>query len=145
MVPEPPSLPPIRLAEERALAAALEVGGDRILCTTLGRAQAAAELARGRPTASVCCWFIDEYQRQLAVAAHGAGVTSLSLVCQADPPEAAVNLAVIPLSMRGEAEFTRDVLQAACMRLEIGGALVAAVDNPRDQWVREQLAELSAK
>jgi 16S rRNA (guanine1207-N2)-methyltransferase len=72
-------------------------------------------------------------------------VRNLELACLADPPAAAIDLAVIPLSMRGEAEFTRELLQAACQRLEIGGTLVAAVDNPKDQWVREQLAELFDK
>ena len=145
MHPEPPSLPPLRSSEARALAAALEIRGERILCTTAGRAQAAAALAQGRPKASVCCWFIDQHQQQLAVATHEASLGKLELVCLADPPETAIDLAVIPLSMRGEAEFTREVLQAACQRLDIGGALVAAVDNPKDQWVREQLAELFDK
>jgi 16S rRNA G1207 methylase RsmC len=145
MLPELPSLPPIRRAEARALAAAMEVRGERILCTTLGRAQAAAELACRRPEAGVCCWFIDLHQQQLAVTAYSSGIDNLELVCLADPLDAAIDLAVIPLSMRGEAEFTREVLQAACQRLVIGGTLVAAVDNPKDQWVREQLAELFSK
>ncbi len=116
-----------------------------MLCTTLGRAQAAAELARSRPEAGVCCWFIDKHQQQLAVTAYVPGPDNLVLTCLADPPETAIDLAVIPLSMRGEAEFTREVLQAACQRLVIGGTLVAAVDNRKDQWVREQLAELFSK
>jgi 16S rRNA (guanine1207-N2)-methyltransferase len=147
MPPEPPNLPPIRPAEERALAAARHVGGNRILCTTLGRAQAAVQLARDRPQGCVACWFIDEHQGQLAAESHAAAgaPSNLELYCQADPPEATIDLAVIPLSMRGEAEFTREVLQAACLRLEIGGTLIAAVDNPRDQWVREQLAGLFTK
>jgi 16S rRNA (guanine1207-N2)-methyltransferase len=133
--------------EERALAAARQVGDNRILCTTLGRAQAAGALARDRPQGGVACWFIDEHQRQLAADAHAAvgAPPNLALYCQANPPDAALDLAVIPLSMRGEAELTRDVLQAACLRLQIGGTLIAAVDNPRDQWVREQLADLFTK
>jgi 16S rRNA (guanine1207-N2)-methyltransferase len=123
----------------------MEIRGERILCTTLGRAQAAAELAQSRPEASVYCWFVDEHQQQLAVAAYAPGPGNLELACLADPPVAAIDLAVIPLSMRGEAEFTREVLQAACQRLVVGGTLVAAVDNPKDQWVREQLAELFSK
>jgi 16S rRNA G1207 methylase RsmC len=145
MLPELPSLPPLRAAEARALAAAAKIRGERILCTTVGRAQAAATLAEQRPNAQVVCWFIDEHQQQLAVAAHGAGGANLELLCSADPPDAAIDLAMIPLSMRGEAEFTRELLQTACQRLEIGGTLVVAVDNPEDQWVREQVAELFSK
>jgi 16S rRNA (guanine1207-N2)-methyltransferase len=134
----------VRTAELRALDAAAPIGGNRILATTLGRAQAAAGLARQRSDANVCCWFLDDYQRQLAQAAWPVE-TNLALVCQADSPETAADLAVIPVSRRGEAEFTRDVLQAACQRLEVGGTLVAAVDHPRDRWLGAQLGELFAK
>jgi len=41
--------------------------------------------------------------------------------------------------MRGEAELTRDLLQSAADRLAIGGKLVAATDNPKDDWLRLQL------
>jgi 16S rRNA G1207 methylase RsmC len=137
--------PPMRPAERAALEVARDLPGERVLCVTIGRAQASAELAKEQPTAGVCCWFLDDYQRQLAAEVHGADLPNLRLICAADPPEERVDLAVIPLSMRGEAELARDVLQTACLRLAIGGTLVAAVDNPRDKWVREQLEELFAK
>ncbi|HEX6960474.1 MAG TPA: methyltransferase [Lacipirellula sp.] len=153
MPPERPNLPevgsraslPIRPAEQRALALAADFPGESILCTTAGRAQAAWRLAQQRPAGRVSCWFLDDYQRQLAASAYDGAATNLSLICAADPPEDAIDLAVIPLSMHGEGELARDILQSACIRLAIGGTLVAAVDNPRDKWLREQVEELFGK
>jgi 16S rRNA (guanine1207-N2)-methyltransferase len=69
----------------------------------------------------------------------------LRLVCQPDLPDDRVELAVLPFSRRGEAELTRELLQQACLRLELGGVLVASVDNPQDRWLHEQLQELFEK
>lgn len=148
--PDLPSLPPMRPAEARALAAAIELLARRhepcrILCTTQGRAQAAIELARLELPTEVSCWFLDLYQQQLASEAVGGELFNLTLACQAEVPVGPFQLAVVPLSMRGEAELARDTLQAAAQQLEIGGTLIAAVDNPRDQWVREQMSELFPK
>jgi 16S rRNA (guanine1207-N2)-methyltransferase len=137
------ALPP-RRAEQRALDAAASVAADSILCTTLGRAQAAAALARHRPQAKVCCWFLDQHHERLA-AASCAVSANLTLVCQPDPPDELVELAVVPLGMSGEAELARDMLQSACQRLRIGGVLIAAVDNPCDRWLRQQLGEWFVK
>lgn len=150
MPPELPSLPPARPAEARALAVALELLASRpnlqrIVTTTAGRAQAAAALAQAAPSTAVDCWFLDLYQQQLAVQALGGAVANLSLSCQADLPSGPFQLAVMLTSKSGEAELARDQLQAAAVALEAGGALVAAVDNPRDQWLHEQLSELFAK
>jgi 16S rRNA G1207 methylase RsmC len=131
------------------LAVALELLASRplqrIVTTTAGRAQAAAALAKAAPAIAVDCWFLDLFQQQLAVQALGSAVANLSFCCQADPPSGPCQLAVILTSKSGEAELARDQLQAAALALEIGGALVAAVDNPRDRWLREQLSELFAK
>jgi 16S rRNA G1207 methylase RsmC len=111
-----------------------------VLCTTLGRAQAARQLAAERSRARVMCWFLDEYQQRLAMAeAMLESARNLELVVASDAPDDAFDLAVVPLSMRGEAELARDLVQSAWQRLEVGGTLVAAVDNPRDRWLREQL------
>jgi 16S rRNA G1207 methylase RsmC len=134
-----PQRQPPRIAEARALEAGRELPGQRIFCTTLGRAQAACELAEQRSESTVACWFLDEFQQRLAAEVAG-DVANLSLTLAAEAPEAAVDLAVVPISMRGEAELTRDILQAAWQRLDVGGALVAAVDNANDRWVREQIA-----
>jgi 16S rRNA G1207 methylase RsmC len=127
-----------RPAEQRALEIARALHGERILCTTLGRAQAAATLAAERPAANVVCWFLDEHQHKLAVGDSAA--ENLTLVCQPDFPGEEFDLAVLPFSMRGEAELTRELLQTATDRLKIGGKLVTSTDNPRDEWLRELLS-----
>lgn len=148
--PDSPNLPPMRPAESQALAAATELLARRpepcrILCTTLGRAQGAIELARLELPTDVSCWFLDLYQQQLASEPVGGELPNLTLTCQAESPAGPFQLAIVPLSMRGEAELARDMLQAAAQQLEIGGTLIAAVDNPRDQWVREQMSALFPK
>lgn len=150
MPPELPSLPSARPAEARALAAAVELLAtrrdvQRIVATTVGRAQAAATLAQDAPDSVVDCWLLDLYQQRLAADAYVAGPENLTLACQADVPPGPFQLALIPLSKAGEAELARDQLQAVALALEIGGTLIAAVDNPRDQWLREQLADLFPK
>jgi 16S rRNA G1207 methylase RsmC len=150
MPPELPSLPPARPAEARALAAAVDLLATRrdvarLLCTTMGRAQGAVGVAQSQPDAAVSCWFLDLFPRQLAATAIGDATPNLTLTCQADAPPGPFQLALIPLSKAGEAELAREQLQAAALSLELGGTLVAAVDNPRDQWLREQLADLFPK
>jgi 16S rRNA (guanine1207-N2)-methyltransferase len=56
-------------------------------------------------------------------------------------PPGPYDLAVVPLAKDGEGELSRDILQQAVANLAVGGHLVAAIDNPRDNWLREQLAE----
>jgi 16S rRNA (guanine1207-N2)-methyltransferase len=70
---------------------------------------------------------------------------NLRLACQPDLPEEVVELAVMPFSRGGEAELARELLQQACLRLTVGATLVAAVDNPKDRWLREKVRELFAK
>lgn len=132
-------LPP-RPAEAHALALASDLPGARIICTTVGRAQATQALAAARPGASVVAWFLDRYQHDLAVAAWGEPPAGLAATCAADMPPGPYDLAVIPLTKDGEAELTREILQQAVLNLAIGGRLVTAIDNPRDTWLREQLA-----
>jgi hypothetical protein len=130
-------LPP-RPAEQRALEIARTLPGERSLCTTIGRAQAAASLAEERPLAKSVCWFVDQHQQQLAIAECDAA--NLTLVCQPDFPAEEFDLAVLPFSMHGEAEFTRELLQTATHRLKLSGKLVASTDNPSDEWLRKLLA-----
>jgi 16S rRNA G1207 methylase RsmC len=132
-------IPPARPAEAHALAVAATLPGERIICTTTGRAQAAAALAAERPGACVTAWFLDLYRLLRARDALGAE-SAVVFTCMADMPEGPFDLAVVPIDAGGEAELTRDILQMALARLRIGGHLVAAVDNPRDTWLRHQLA-----
>lgn len=150
MPPELPSLPSARPAEARALATALQLLATRreirrVVATTAGRAQAAASLAQASLDYEVHAWFLDLFQRQLAADAFGDRLPNLTLACQADMPLGPFQLALVPTSKSGEAELARDQLQAAALALELGGTLIAAVDNPRDQWLREQLSDLFSK
>ena len=62
-----------------------------------------------------------------------------------DIPPGPYDLAIVPLSKGGEAELSRDLLQQSLRELRPGGLLVAAIDNARDNWLREQLAETGEK
>ena len=138
-------LPP-RPAEAHALAIARDLPGERILCTTLGRAQAGRTLAAERPTADVTVWFLDLFQHDLARDDITKGEPSATpavglarLVCAADMPAGPYDLVVLPTASGGEAELTRDLLQQALVQLRSGGWLVVSTDNPRDRWLHEQL------
>jgi 16S rRNA (guanine1207-N2)-methyltransferase len=132
---------PARPAEAHALTVARTLPGDRIVCTTNGRGQAAHALAAERPAASVVAWFLDLHPCTAARSSWSSPPPNLTAECVADMRPGPYDLAVVPLAKDGEAELSRDVLQAAIVNLAIGGHLVAAIDNPRDIWLREQLAE----
>ncbi len=132
---------PARPAEQRALEMAAELPGERVLCTSVGRAQAALSLAQARPAARIVAWFLDQHHQRLATQQAGGLAANLEIVCSADSPAEQVDLSVVPLSKHGEAELSRDLLQSACRRLAIGGTLVTAVDNPRDRWLHEALRQ----
>ena len=138
-----PPLPP-RPAEAHALEIARDLPGERIICTSIGRAQAARVLSSERPAACVNVWFLDLYRLERAYAdaqaESGASPPSVVFSCVPDMPPGPFDLAVLPFAKDGEAELTRDILQQALAELRIGGQLVAAIDNPRDKWLREQLA-----
>lgn len=131
---------PARPAEAHALAVARTIPAERIVCTTVGRGQAAHALAAERPTAAVNAWFLDLAPCAAAQAAWVSPPANLAVACVADMPPGPYDLAVVPLAKAGEAELSRDLLQAAFLQLAIGGTLVTAIDNPRDTWLREQLA-----
>jgi len=132
---------PARPAEAHALEVARTLPGDRIVCTTVGRGQAAHALAVDRPAARVVAWFLDLQPCIAARAAWRSPPANLAVACTADMPAGPYDIAVVPLAKDGEAELSRDLLQAALLHLAPGGWLVAAIDNPRDNWLREQLAE----
>jgi len=144
----PVALPP-RPAEAHALEVARALsprpasaaGGRRVICTTAGRGQAAFELAAADSDAEVTVWFLDLFPQAAAQAAWESPPAGLRSICAADMPAGPYDLAIVPLSKNGEAELSRDILQSAFIHLAIGGRLVAAIDNPRDNWLREQLAE----
>jgi 16S rRNA G1207 methylase RsmC len=129
---------PARVAEARLLEIASGVSGQKILAMSLGRAQAAEKIAADRPDATVACWFLDSFHAALAKE-HVTPLANLSIECLVDWPERACDLAMVPLSMRGETELSRDLLQSAYCRLSVGGWLIASVDNPKDTWLHDQM------
>jgi 16S rRNA (guanine1207-N2)-methyltransferase len=91
----------------------------------------------------VVCHFWDEYLRQLTAAV--VSQPNVRLVCSADLPDEAFDSVALALSRGGEAELARDLLQQAYDRLTLGGRMLAAIDNPRDQWLHGELHKLADK
>ena len=140
-----PQGPPVRPAERLLIGQIPRIEADRILCTSLGRAQFAAEYARASPQAAVACHFLDLYLAQEAESVHAGAAENLSILCASDFPDEEFDAAVLPLTRGGDAELARDQMQAAHQALRIGGRLFAAVDNPRDKWLHEELQKLFPK
>jgi 16S rRNA (guanine1207-N2)-methyltransferase len=137
----PPRPLPARPSEARLIEVAGELPGNRVLSTTVGRAQAAEQAASQRSGAKVTCWLLDSYQAA-AVRQYLGDQSPVQVCCQADCPQAEVELGFVPLTSNGEVELARDQLQNVYHQLEMGGRLVASVDNPRDQWLHDQLKML---
>ena len=119
----------------------------RIAAVSTGRGQAAESIAREFPSTHVLLWYIDLFHQQRSVqhcqidgSENASQVpANLSIRCLADLPEDKLDLAIVPLPHRGEQELTRDYLQQCYDRLEVGGTLIASVDNPKDKWLHDQL------
>ncbi len=113
----------------------------RILCTSLGRGQFAQVAGSYLPAANFVCQFFDSYLAHQA----GAGEGRPGIRCSADFPEEPFDLVALPVDPRGEAEFARDLLQAAHERLVIGGRLLSATSSPDDQWLHAEMRKLFDK
>lgn len=118
---------------------------QRVLCTTVGRGQFAREVAITYPEAVVTCLFLDLYPFQQSSRDDVVSIPNLQRICQADFPEAEVDLAAIVCTTHGITDLTRDLLQQAHDRLVLRGKLVAAIDNPDDQWLHGELKKLFLK
>lgn len=134
----------VRPHEQRLIDLADSLPAGRLLCTTAGRGQIAVALAADA-NRDVTCWLLDLYQTQQAHQTIGRVPDNLLFACQADPPADELAAAALCFSKQGDAELTRETLQAAHERLAIGGRLAAAIDNPRDRWLHEQLQALFHK
>ncbi len=119
-----------------------ELSFSRALLVSAGRAQVADTLLQRQPAARLEAWYIDLHQAEQARISLPENVV---VTCAADLPPDEVDLAALAISMRGEAELTRELLQQSHERLTVGGTLVASVDNPRDSWLREQLESMFDK
>jgi 16S rRNA G1207 methylase RsmC len=113
-----------------------------ILCTSLGLAQFAIEAAKRYSSAVVHCHYLDLYQAEKARRFAGDNLINLAVGCSPDFPPQEFDLAALPLSAQGEAELTREMLQEAYLRLEVGGTLIASTDNPGDRWLHGEMRKL---
>lgn len=129
---------PARPSEARLMEVAATLPGKRVLSTTVGRAQAAEQAAQQRPGGKTTLWLLDSYQAA-SVRQHLGDQSPVQVCCQADSPQVEVDLGLVPLPSNGEVELARDLLQNVYHQLELGGRLVASVDNPNDQWLHDQL------
>lgn len=134
---------------EQLLSEYVETIGVRspAICTTLGRAQLAGGIQElGGPQQNTTCLIFDLYAARMAEKRLGErGQGSVQIVCADDFPQNPAALAAVPVQARGEAELTRDLLQSAYQLLNDGGLLLTATDNPKDQWLNEQMKRLCSK
>jgi 16S rRNA (guanine1207-N2)-methyltransferase len=138
-------IPAIRAQERLLLDLAAEIPDGRLLCNTAGRAQFAAACACERPHAPVTCWFLDLYQCEQSRIANRPLPANLQFLCLADPPAEPFDVVAWAFYRQGDGELVREMLQIGHERLTIGGRLIAAIDNPRDQWLHHQLQALFPK
>lgn len=117
----------------------------QVLCTTLGGGQFAAALLGAHPAAHVICHHFDIYLASETKRHVEAGEGRPEVTCAADFPLGPFELVALPIDPRGEAELARDVLQSGRERLVAGGRLLAAVSNPDDQWLHEEMRKLFEK
>jgi 16S rRNA (guanine1207-N2)-methyltransferase len=136
-------LPP-RSQEKILIDHAASLPGSRLLCNSAGRGQFAAHWAQQHPAGSATCYFLDLHLRDEAAAAN-PGILNLVMLCQPDPPAEIFDAVAWCVSQQGDAELTRELLQTAHERLAMRGTLLAATDNPRDQWLHDELRKHFAK
>lgn len=122
-----------------------EVVGRRVLCTSLRRGQFAAAVADRSPDNEVTCFFLDVFLAKQTRDEIGLKRPNVNVVCETDFPEGPFDTVAMPFLKNGEAELTREFLQQAHERLDIGGRLIVTTDNPNDTWLHEQLQVLFEK
>lgn len=122
-----------------------EVLGHRVLCTSLRRGQFAAAVADRSPDNEVACFFLDVFLAKQTQDEIGTKRPNVAIVCEADFPDGPFDTIAMPFLKNGEAELTRELLQQAHERLDIGGRLIVSTDNPNDTWIHEQLQVLFEK
>ena len=122
-----------------------ELPGDRMLCTTLGRAQFAAVAALRSPERRVTCHFLDLFPAEESRRLHGDCDGRLELTCAADFPEGEVDAVALPFTSTGEAELVRERMQDAYLRLAEGGRMAVATDSGRDTFFHQEMSKLFSK
>jgi 16S rRNA G1207 methylase RsmC len=122
-----------------------QMTAERVLCTSTGLAQFAFEVARALPHASVTCTYLDLYRANLASNHWPNLPTNARIDCTTDLPDEEADVVALPFSSGGEAELTRELIQAGHQRLRLNGKLFASTDNRNDTWLRDQMAKLFRK
>lgn len=117
--------------------------GPRVLCRPLGPERLARGLNEPDAVSRLTCHFFDLYLQQRA--SERLDSTEIRCLCTADLPDEEFDSIVLPLSAQGEAELTRELLQDAHQRLVVDGCLLAATDNPQDQWLHSEMQDLFPK
>jgi 16S rRNA (guanine1207-N2)-methyltransferase len=132
---------------KEALLASLidEIVGRRVLCTTLSRGRFAQALVTRRSGLEVTCFFLDVFLAQQAREEFRASRHDVQVLCETDFPEGPFDVVVLPFFKNGEAELTRELMQQAHERLDLGGRLYVSSDNPQDAWLLEQMQTLFKK
>lgn len=133
-----PPLPTERLAIEHFP----PLTGRRALVISPGRAQIAKFLVEEREFEAVQAWYVDLHDATQAGLANPA---PMEIICGSDLPDSKPDLVAMPVLKRGEAEFTRELMQQAHQRLNHGGHLLVSVDHPKDSWLHEQMQALFDK
>ncbi len=141
--------PPKPASAERLLIERFPVHPQgRILCTSLGRGQLAAELAALPAVSHVTCWFVDAWSAQETqewVDLNREITQPIDVVAAPDLPSGPFEGIVIPAGHRGEGEYVRELMQQAAERLVDGGWLACGVDNPEDRWMHDELRKVFRK
>jgi 16S rRNA (guanine1207-N2)-methyltransferase len=114
------------------------IEGTRIVTLTVGRGQLGHQLANERFDATVDCIVLDAWQAE-QVASNRIGSERLQVLCQPDIPTKNYDLAILPLSFDGSTELARDWMQQLYQQLDVGGTLLAGVNNHKDRWLHDQL------
>jgi 16S rRNA G1207 methylase RsmC len=116
-----------------------------VLCTSPGLAQFAGAVALAWPNSIVSCAYFDLYRANLASNHWHDSPRNLRIDCTADFPDSEFDVVALPFSRTGEAELTRELIQAGHERLRPGGKMYVSTDNRDDKWLGEQLANAFSK
>ncbi|MFM7158785.1 MAG: class I SAM-dependent methyltransferase, partial [Planctomycetaceae bacterium] len=89
--------------------------------------------------------FLDSFRCRQASTEPLRDLPTPEWLCTPDLPLGEFDLALLPVDARGEAELARDWLQQMHRVLVPGGELLAASNNPEDQWLHQELQRLFGK
>jgi 16S rRNA (guanine1207-N2)-methyltransferase len=133
-----------RLAEQLLIDKLAQIPFQRLLCTSLGRAQLAIAAGTLRPESTVVVQYLDLFEAN-ATRAEQTLPPNVELNVSADFPETEFDVVMIPTSQTSDAELTRDLLQTAFERLTDQGQLWTSTNQPEDHWLFEVMSRLFDK